>query len=170
MKLLISALFLASVLGSNAYADECKYKENETDPFTKQRVALTKWKAFRPTGNQAVNHGWMAGRIKDGKTFLALRLGIVGYKGSPVIIPKGARLLVLMADESIVELAAYEEIWVKDSSEVILYELADETLQALTTQGTTDIRVSTSDRDHDFNFGKKPTDRMQYVLGCVTPE
>ena len=170
MKLLISMIFLASVLGSAAYADECKYKENEADPFTKERVALTKWKAFRPTGNQAVNHGWMAGRILDGKTFLALRIGIVGYDGPPVIIPEGAKLLILMADESIVELAAYEETWVEDSSAVVLYELNDETLQSLTTQGTTDIRVSTSAGDHDFNFGKKPTDRMQYVLGCVTPE
>jgi hypothetical protein len=150
-------------------ADECKFKINESDSFTGQKDLLTKWKAFRPTGNQAVNHGWMAGRVKDGKTFLALRIGIVEQPvRNPLIIPKGAKLLLLMADDSVVELSAYEETWVKDRNVVILYELNDETLGALTVRGTSDIRVSTNQSDFDFNFGNKPTERMRHVLGCTT--
>lgn len=149
-------------------ADECKFKTNERDPLTSERDVLTKWKAFRPTGNQSVSYGWMAGRVKDGTTLLALRIGIVGkYVKKPLIIPEGAKLLVLMADGSIVELSAYEETWVRSRDTVILYELNDELLTALTAHGATDIRVSTNQSDYDFSFGKKPTDRMRFVLECV---
>lgn len=155
------------LLASAVSAADCKYKENKLDSFTKQKVVLTKWKAFRPTGNQAVNHGWMAGAVKGDKTFLALRIGVVGYGGPPMSVLEGASLLVLMADDSVVELAAYEEVWIENSSVVIHYELNAETMAALTAQGTSDIRVTTNHGDHDFNFGNKPTDRMQFVLGCV---
>jgi hypothetical protein len=161
--LLITALLLTNV---GAGATECKYKKNELDPFTDEKIVLTKWKTFRPTGNQAVNHGWMAGAIEHGKTFLALRIGLVGYHTQPTI-PEGGKLLVLMADDSIVELAAYESVKLTSWSVVVKYELDAETLEALTAQGTTDIRVSTIHDEHDFSFGKKPTTRMQFVLGCL---
>lgn len=169
LKILMAAAGLI-LFATVSNAAECKFKTDETDPFTSQRDILTKWKAFRPTGNQAVSYGWMAGRVTDGKTFLALRIGIVGqYVKSPLIVPEGATLLILMADDSILELSAYQETWVKDRNVVILYELNDEMLGALTAQGTTDIRLSTNQSDYDFNFGNKPTDRMQFVLGCVQP-
>ena len=170
MKILSAAIItLVTFLGSaSANAAECKYKENERDPFTDVRIVETKWKTFRPTGNQAVSHGWMGGWIKDGKTFLALRYGIVGiYVRSPLIIPKGAKLLLLMADDSVFELAAYQETWVQGRNDVVLYELNDDSLAALTAQGTSDIRVSTNQADYDFNFGNKPTNRIQFVLGCL---
>lgn len=161
--LLAAAIFLAS---ATIHAAECKYKINELDPFTDELIVLTKWKTFRPTGNQAVNHGWMAGAIEHGKTFLALRIGLVGYHTQPTI-PEGGKLLILMADDSIVELAAYESVKLTGWSVVVKYELDENTLAALTAQGTTDIRVSTVHDEHDFSFGKKPTTRMQFVLGCA---
>jgi len=161
--LLTAAILLTSVA---AGAAECKYKQNELDPFTDEKIVLTKWKTFRPTGNQAVNHGWMAGAIEHGKTFLALRIGLVGYHTQPTV-PEGGKLLILMADDSIVELSAYEEVKLSGWLAVVKYELDENTLAALTAQGTTDIRVSTKYDEHDFSFGKKPTTRMQFVLGCT---
>jgi hypothetical protein len=168
MRLLTTALFTAVILLTSvgAGAAECKYKKNELDPFTDEKIVLTNWKTFRPTGNQAVNHGWMAGAIEHGKTFLALRIGLVGYHTQPTV-PQGGKLLILMADDSIVELAAYDSVKLTSWSVVVKYELDENTLAALTDQGTTDIRVSTRYDEHDFSFGKKPTTRMQFVLGCL---
>jgi hypothetical protein len=69
MKHRAGALIVTILLFSSATASaaECKYKKNEADPFTKEKIVLTKWKPFRPTGNEAVNHGWMAGEIEHGK-------------------------------------------------------------------------------------------------------
>jgi hypothetical protein len=167
MALLIATGILG--LSSIANAADCKYAENERDPFTDQRIVETKWKTFRPTGNEAVNHGWIAGWMKDGKNFLALRIGIPAYSGGPLIIAKGAPLLLLMADDTVMELTAYQETWIKNRNVVILYELNADTLAALTAQGTSDIRVTTNNGDHDFNFGSKPTDKIQFVLGCLPP-
>lgn len=159
-----TGLLLFATVGNAA---DCKYAKDERDPFTDQRTVQTKWKTFRPTGNQAVNHGWMAGWIKNDKTFLALRIGIPAYSGGPLIIAKDATLLLLMADDTVMELTAYQETRVKNRDVAILYELNAETLAALTAQGTSDIRVTTNNGDHDFNFGTKPTDKIQFVLSCL---
>ncbi len=163
------ALILAATisLGSSvAIAADCKYKKNEKDPFTDEKIILTKWKTFGPSGNQAVNHGWMAGIVNHGKTFLALKIGIVGYGANPTIA-EGAKLLVLMADDSIVELAAYNHVAAAGRNAVVRFELDAAAFSALTEQGATDIRISTSNGDHDFSFGRKPTTKMQFVLGCT---
>ncbi|MDH4054754.1 MAG: hypothetical protein OEW73_07635 [Gammaproteobacteria bacterium] len=163
-----TALIVTIILfiASTASAEECKYKTNEADPFTREKIVLTKWKPFRPTGNEAVDHGWMAGAIEHGKKFLALRIGLVGYYGQPTV-PEGGKLLILMADDTIVELAAYEEVKLSGRNAIVRFELDAASLQALTAQGTTDIRLSTIEDEHDFSFGNKPTGRMQYVLGCI---
>jgi len=163
-----TALIVTIILfiASTASAEECKYKTNEADPFTKEKIVLTKWKPFRPTGNEAVDHGWMAGAIEHGKKFLALRIGLVGYYGQPTV-PEGGKLLILMADDTIVELAAYEEVKLSGRNAIVRFELDAASLQALTAQGTTDIRLSTIEDEHDFSFGNKPTGRMQYVLSCI---
>jgi hypothetical protein len=168
MKSLNMALFTATIILASAAAGaaECKYKKNEADPFTEEKILLTKWKNFRPTGNQAVNHGWMAGAIEHGKKFLTLRIGLVGYHTQPTI-PEGGKLLILMADDTIVELAAHESVKLTSSNVIVKYELDAEALKALMAQGTTDIRVSTRYDEHDFSFGKKPMTRMQFVLACI---
>jgi hypothetical protein len=168
MRILTTTLLAAAVILTStvAGAAECKYKKNERDPFTDELIVLTKWKTFRPTGNQAVPHGWMAGAIEHGKIFLALRIGLVGYHSQPTV-PEGGKLLILMADDTIVELAAYESVKISGWSDVVKFELDEDTLAALTAQGTTDIRLSTRYDEHDFSFGKKPTTRMQFVLGCA---
>ena len=162
------ALLVTIIMFANAAAaaDECKYKKDEADPFTQEKIVLTRWKTFRPTGNEAVNHGWMAGAIEHGKKFLALRIGLVGYHTQPTV-PDGGKLLILMADDTIVELAAFESVKLTSRKKIVRFELDSETLQALIAQGTTDIRLSTIEDEHDFSFGNKPTGRMQYVLSCI---
>jgi hypothetical protein len=72
-----------------------------------------------------------------------------------------------MADDTIIELAAYESVKLTGRNVIVRFELDSATLQALIAQGTTDIRLSTIEDEHDFSFGNKPTVRMQHVLGCI---
>jgi hypothetical protein len=168
MKQAIATMLAMSLLfGTGAtLADECKYQEDGLDPFSSDRVVLTKWKSFQRMGNQAVPYGWMAGLLENGRPFLALRLGLVGYRGIPTIAA-GGKLQIHMADDTIVELAAHEEIKIEHRNVVVKYGLTAETIAALAAQGMTDIRVSSANDDHDFLFSRKPNDRMQYVVGCI---
>lgn len=175
--------------------DNCKYERHGVDSFTKQMVAETKWKSFRTFGNQVENHGWMAARSEDGKQYLGLKIVVVDHDSAMpertnlhenrLLIPRDAKLLILLADDTILELAASAEargksdFRVPDSRKsnpdthvvrttaIAWYELTADARDALLAQGATDIRLSASDRDHDFTFGKKPTDRIQFVLGCI---
>ena len=201
----ISVAFLL-ILGSNtADAAKCKYIAPNTEMIVlgkKEQQRLlnsptrwTRWKSFRSFGNQLENHGWLNGMVDGDKRFLGLKVVLVEkvkVKPKPyelqgrASIPAGASLLVLMADESIIELKADAAVQGNskvtysgppdnpdtstpyvDTQLIVRYELDADTLAALKAQPATDIRVATGEGDVDFSFGKKPTDRIQEALGCI---
>lgn len=194
LTLLILGMTFASG-GPAEAADKCKYEKHGVDSFTKQMVAETKWKSFRTFGDHAENYGWMAAKAEGGKQFLGFKIVVVDFDSAMperanlhenrVLIPQGAKLLMLLADDTILELTASAKArgrsdftvpnnptgnsgrYVVKTTAIAWYELTADTRDALLAQGATDIRLSASDRDHDFTFGKKPTDRIQYVLGCI---
>lgn len=189
-------LGITFALGSPAMADDkCKYEKHGVDSFTKQMVAETKWKSLQKFFDNQDNRGWTAARSEGGKQYLGLKIVVVDRDSTMperanlhenrVLIPQGAKLLILMADDTILELAAsakargksdfrvpdsrtgHPETYVVETTTVVWYELTADTRDTLLAQGVTDIRLSASDRDHDFAFGKNQTDRIQYVLGCI---
>ena len=192
---LIATAVLLLAIYSPAQSAECKFEKHGVDSFTKQMVAETKWKSLQSLFDNQNNYGWTAARSEGDKQFLGLKIVVVDRDSTMperanlhenrVLIPQGAKLLILMADDTILELAAsakargksdfrvpdirtgHPETYVVDTTTVVWYELTADTRDALLAQGATDIRLSASDRDHDFTFGKKPTDRIQYVLGCI---
>lgn len=178
------ALFVATalLLGSNtADAAGCKYRA----PFSGNTIVAgkgeqarllaaaerwTPWKSFRTWGNEAKNHGWTNGMIDGDKKFLGLKINLVEVPGG-ASIAAGAPLLLLMADDSVVELAADNTLADKKNANLIFarYELDDETHAALVAQGITDIRVTTNIGEIDFYLGKtkKPSGKVQESLGCI---
>jgi len=54
------------------------------------------------------------------------------------------------------------------TSIITRYEVNDEQLKNLTSQGWTDLRITTTDGDMDFSK-RKPAKEIQTVLGCVSP-
>jgi len=194
--LMILTHVIVLVLSSPAVAaNKCKFEKNGVDSFTRQMVVETKWKSFRSFGNQAANHGWMAARSENDTQFLGLKVVVVDYDSARpegpnlhenrVLIPQSAKLLVLLADDTILELVAsakargkssytvpgeqmgHPDFYVVKTTAVVWYELTADMRGELIAQGATDIRLSASNKDHDFTFGKKPTDRIQYVVGCI---
>jgi hypothetical protein len=179
-----SALLVTFVLlfgGSAASAADCKYREpfsgNVIVPGKKEQARLlaaparwTPWKSFKTWGNQAKNHGWTNGMVDGDKKYLGVKVVLVEVPGR-TSIAAGAPMWLLMADDSVIELVADAPLPGNGDSNTIIarYELNDETHAALVTQGLTDIRVTTSAGEIDFNLGKtkKPSDKIQESLGCI---
>jgi hypothetical protein len=159
--------------------------------MTNEKVQWTKWSHFK-LFNTA--NGYLAGVTEGDRKYLAIQ--IVSYDFRPdrpskedldtaVTVPAAAKMLVLMADESVVELHTESEVvgdseffmphsWENDSDKyqvktytVVKFPLNDFALTALLAQGVTDIRMETSDGEKDYKFGDEPVDKFQKVLACV---
>jgi len=193
--LITLSLAITLFLGSSmADAAKCKYQKNELDSFTQEKIVWTKWTSFTPYGNQVTHHGWLSAFSRDDAKLLVMKIVLVehtsdqpraSYLDGRLIIPQDAKLLIHMADDSIVELAAREQAvgssrvippgeitnrgtgYIVKTTAVINFELNADTINTLMAQGTTDMTISARSRDHGFPFGKKPTDKFQFALGCI---
>ena len=172
-------------------AAECKYETDTINPMTNEKVQWTKWSHFK-LFNTA--NGYLAGVVDGDRKYLAIQLVTHEWRpdrpskedlDSAMIVPAGAKLLVLLADESVVELHTENEVigdseffmprsWDNDGDKykvqtytVVKYPLNDFALSALLAQGVTDIRMETSGGENDYKFGDEPVDKIQKVLGCV---
>lgn len=172
------------MLGSPAAdAADCKYRapfygnvvafgKAEQERLLSAATRWTPWKSFRTWGNELENHGWTNGMVDGDSKYLGVKLNLVKIPEG-ASIAAGAPLWLLMADDSVVELAADADAIFSDrpnSMEIIArYELNDEMHAALLAQGVTDIRVTTSAGEIDFFLGKKkkPSDKIQESLGCI---
>ncbi len=178
-----------------AHAETCKYGENQFDDFTGEKQLSTKWR--RVAGSWA--RSAEAEGVTDGdQDYLAIKLEsaeTLGYEPyddelrSRFVVPAGASLLILMADDTIVELAAHQEVTGKSRSDpantrdsgnsplkiryrvqtktIIWYPLNDSTFEALTSQAATHFRLSANGGDHDFELHAKLTDEIQKALLCL---
>jgi len=196
IKIIITlSLAIVLFLGSPAAdAEKCKYQMNELDSFTQEKLVWTKWKSFTPYGNQVTHHGWLSAFSRDEAKLLVLKIVLVehtsdqpsaSYLDGRLIIPQDAKLLMHMADDTTIELAAREQAigssrvtppgeisnrgtgYIVKTTAVINFELNPDTINALMAQGTTDMSISARSRDHYYPFGKKPTDKFQFALGCI---
>ena len=182
MSLAISLLFAVAT----ATAAKCKYNVDTVNHRTGEYVRWTKWNTFRLRQDPV-----MLAVVSEGdRKYLALRME--GSRGthsdrptaavldSELVVPKGANLLVLMADESVLELHAEQEV-VADSyyyimgngtydlhfNVIIKYELDADAIASLTTHRLKVLRLSAGDEDFDFEFGDKGSDRVLKALACI---
>lgn len=198
--LLIAAMILVIIATPVAYAEKCKYEENGMDDFTGEKILSTKWKLFH-TAVSVNSFAEAAGITEGDSNFLAIRTRIeeiLAYDlygdelRNRFVVPEGARLLILLADDTVVELAAHKEVTgvsrsssansqLTETSEleirykirttaVIRYPLDASSYTALAGQTATHVRLSTNSGDHDFKVHKKLTDEIQKVLLCLKQE
>ena len=128
--------------------------------------------------------------VEGDKKYLGLRLMLdrVARTAPPTLeelknelaFAEGAKLLLLMADESVIELHAAQEVLADSdvamtgptsyaiSSEVIVkYELNAETMAALAGQKLKILRMTANDAEYTYEFGKKGTNKVQKNLACI---
>lgn len=198
--LLVSAIILIMVAAPVAHAEKCKYNENRIDDFTGEKKLSTKWNLFHSA--ISVNRFAEAAGITEGDSnYLAIRTineELLGYDlygdelRNRFVVPEGATLLILLADDTVVELAADKEVTavsrsssgnsqLTESSEleirykikttaVIKYRLDASSYAALTSQAATHLRLSSNSGDHDFKVHKKLTGEIQNALLCLKQE
>ena len=187
-KRIITLSFAISVFFAVATANaaKCKYNVDTVNHRTGEKVRWTKWNTFRLRQDPV-----MLAVISEGdRKYLALRL--TGSRGnrpdrpttavldSEMVVQKGAKLLVLMADETVLELHADQEVVansyynVKGNSTydlffavIIKYELDADAFASLTAQRLKVLRLSAGDEEFDFEFGKKGSDRVIKALVCI---
>ena len=192
-------LFFAAlaVAASDPAMAKCKFQKNKKDKETGETIRTTKWDRFKMMAD-GVPGAFFAGQSRGDANYLVLkfeeqktrekRKGRPGndFLSSFIRIDKDSRFLVLLGDESIVELEAE---WVENdldtwgppvdwddysmtnkvdyrSSTTAYYRLDDDTLAQLVASGYTDLRVPTNQGDRDISK-KKPADEIQAVLGCT---
>jgi hypothetical protein len=190
MKTLSAVLIavLIALTGTAANAASCKYQVDTVSYASGETIRWTRWKMNRTfhTGSYSLISG-----IEEGdRKFLGVQLVDTSKKASSrptkaeldvmMVIPAGAKLSLVMADESIVELFTEQDVvadsdfttnavdsYSIESAAVIKFPLSAEAFAALSTQKVMDVRVHTEQRQYDYSFGKKGSDKIQEALGCI---
>jgi len=184
---------------TGAGAADCKYETDSTDKFTKVRTLRTNWDSMMSwtTGlgledySDTYVSALLKGKGESTNTYLGVRISAYKYsKYRPrdyelenlIVVPDGARLLVMMDDESIVELQASRGEIARSSYEgpggdgggyliktviAVGYTLDQSTADLLTAQNATHIRVETADANHDVEIHKKSLGDIRQAVKCI---
>ena len=161
-----------------ADAASCKFKQNEIDDFTQQRLLKIDWVDMT---------GWMSSTFKrtigdrkdieiaaesaGGRSLLKFRLRLSNaVRKQPyehdlynaLYVPAGSNLEIVMADESIIELMVDEEVrgtsrakyddgwWVVTSKFTVRYPVGDALAERLAHEDVVYLRVAARSHNYDF--------------------
>lgn len=172
--------------GSMANAADCKYKQNETDLFTKQKMVRTDWVDMTSwisgTFNKTIGNRHeisIAASSEGVQDFVAINIKLsdtTQYAPDEediyhaLLVPKGALLFITLADESEIELYALKEVrgttrvkydqgtFVVSTKFTNHYRLSAEAAAALTSQDVIYIRVAANSRRYEFVSGRGTID------------
>ena len=190
----LTVLIIAAIPAANA--KECRYSKNEIDDFTNEKLLTTKWHLFH-TAIQTTGFAYASGITVGDRDYLAIRIATeetLSYEldddelRTRFVVPEGASLLILLADDTIVELPAQQQATgvarsssadSRDSGNslevryevkldaVIRYSLNASAFEALSSQTATHVRLTTNSGDHDFEVHDKLTDEIQKAVLCL---
>lgn len=178
---------------ATANAAKCKFETDTTNALTGEKVQWTKWEDFKLINTQI---GYMAAVAEGDRKYLALQVLSFNYRpdrptkedlDNAVVIPAESKIMLLLTDESVVELQTDEEVigdteihapgtWHNDTRSgdyllktytVVKYPLSTETLAALTANGVNTLRQTTSEGDQDYTISENRADTIQEALACV---
>ena len=191
--LLVIAVLLS---GQSANAAGCKYQENETDKFTKVVTRWTKWNALTNTWHFSKTHHvpYVSVYSVDDDDQLLLKIETFIQERYPpdeiyleeyLVVSRGAPLLIMMKDETILELPALNNVragthtaedpgsgddsvtmYRTTGTAVIKYPLDDATKKALAEQPVSTIRVMTDNSNFDFEIHKKSVNDIAAAVEC----
>ncbi len=181
------AVFIA-FSANTSYAASCKYQVDTVSYASGEKIRWTRWQMnrFYHRGSYSL----ISGITEGDRKYLGVQLVDSNKKVSTrptkaeldvmMVIPAGAKLSLLMADESIVDLFTEQDIvadsdfttnavnsYSIESAVIIKFPLSAEAFAALSTQKVMDVTLQTDQRQYDYSFGKKGSDKIQNALGCI---
>jgi hypothetical protein len=183
LSLALPVLFAAMT----ASAAKCKFQTDTVNVFTDEKIRWTQWISFKFVIKP--DHVFMNAISEGDRMYFGLRVHSRESQierptkddlDNTLLIPAAAKLSILMADDSILELHTDNQV-VGDSGfrlldsgdyritseAVIKYSLNDYTLDILTTQRVKQLRLQTSKSDMEFDLSKRGTDKHQGPLACI---
>jgi len=177
---------------ATANAAKCKFETDTTNALTGEKVQWTKWEDFKLFNTQV---GYLAAVAEGERRYLALQVVTFDHRpdrpakedlDTAVVIPAGSKLMLLLTDDSVVEVHTDEEIigdseihapgtWENDMTSdfmvktftVVKYPLSADALAALTANGLKTLRQTTSEGDRDYTISEKRADTLQEAFACV---
>jgi hypothetical protein len=180
MKRLIALSIAFTVLAADADAGtaSCKYKQNEADDFTGERLVKVDWvdmtgwasSTFKRTigGRKDIE---VAAESAGGRSLLKFRLKVSDAVQKPprendlynaLYVPHGSSLEITMADESIIELMVDEDVrgksrakwddgwYVVTSKFTVRYPLDAELAERLVDEDVVYLRLAAQSHKYDF--------------------
>ena len=188
---IFSAVLIAVFITFSAnisYAASCKFQVDTVSYASGEKIRWTRWKM-----NRAFHQGsysLISGIEEGDRKYLGVKMVDSNKKvrtrptkaelDDMMVIPAGAKLSLLMADESIVDLFTEQDIvadsdfttnavnsYSIESAVIIKFPLSAEAFAALSAQKVMDVRLQTDLRQYDYSFGKKGSDKIQEALGCI---
>ena len=177
---------------ATANAAKCKFETDTTSALTGEKVQWTKWEDFKLINTQV---GYLAAVAEGDQKYLALQVVTFDYRpdrptkqdlDTAMVIPAGSKLMLLMTDDSVVEVQTDEEV-IGDSEihapgtfhndmtsdfmvktyTVVKYPLNADALAELTANGVMTLRQTTSEGDRDYTISEKRADTLQEAFACV---
>jgi hypothetical protein len=177
---------------ATANAAKCKFETDTTSALTGEKVQWTKWEDFKLFNTQI---GYLAAVAEGDQKYLALQVVTFDYRpdrptkqdlDTAMVIPAGSKLMLLMTDDSVVEVQTDEEV-IGDSEiyapgtfhndmtndfmvktyTVVKYPLNADALAELTANGVMTLRQTTSEGDRDYTISEKRADTLQEAFACV---
>ena len=183
------------VTGNDAFSAGCKFDTDSTDKFTKERTLGTRRDSLESFWGDSskdeqkdlyvsawYNNGERALRVDILLTRYVNRMPPPYQLRNTLVIPKGSRLLVKMADDTIVTLLSANPISSDsratrmsgsvsvDTGAIIYYPLNDELMAALTSQGAAKLRVEAADTHYDLKIDDKSLDDIGNAIRCLQAE
>ena len=177
---------------ATANAAKCKFETDTTSALTGEKVQWTKWEDFKLINTQV---GYLAAVAEGDRKYLALQVVTFDYRpdrpakqdlDTAMVIPAGSKLMLLMTDDSVVEVQTDEEV-IGDSEiyapgtfhndmtndfmvktyTVVKYPLNADALAELTANGVMTLRQTTSEGDRDYTISENRADTLQEAFACV---
>lgn len=183
---------LATFASESVAATDCKIDTDETDKFTKVRTLVTRRNSLESfwgdSSKDKQKDIYVAAYYKDGSKALQIGLWFTNYVErmppdyelrNTLVIPKESRLLVMMADDSIVTLHSVNPVNAGsratrttgrvsvDTGATIYYPLDDDLITALTSQDATKIRVEAAETHYDFKIHEKSLGDIGNAIQCL---
>ena len=199
MKRFIYVVFAISILLGNGstLAASCKFQDNTEDLFAGVTIVRTKWDRISPNWEKPLEKyiGYVSASTEGEDTFLSVRirhLEQARFKptkdelANALVVPKGAELVVIMADKTIVALPAaalaegetvihspYSKSYNSDDYIVITnadvkYEVDAAAAEALLAQDATIMRMVTTASHHDIPIHKRSLDGIKNAITCLS--
>jgi hypothetical protein len=186
------AMFALSFANEATAAKKCSFEVDNVDKFTKVETRRTWWEGIDTfevefSGKRLV---YVAGLKVDDDVFLAVKYEFRTRWKEPrdptnhemattIVIPRGSPLLILLDNDSLIELAASESASVHSSlvydegrrfiksAATVRYALDEQTALTLTQHKATDVRLVHRDGEYDVEVGKKSVNDIKKAVRCA---